>query len=119
MRTSLITFVDREGRLMPLSSDRHGSRGPPVPASPRRAWLLPRAAAPLRVDRAPAVLLRDPLRPGRAAQLRRVRAAVGGGLRRLARHDHAHRLALVPGLRRLATVRRAGGGPLRHPPRAG
>src|SRR3954468_22841477 len=104
MRTGLTIPGDREGGLMPVSSDRHRSRGPAVPASPRRAWLLPRAAAPLRVDRAPAVLLRDPLRPGRAAQLRRVRAAVGGGLRRLARNDHAHRLALVPGLRRLAAV---------------
>lgn len=60
----------------------------------------------------------DPVRPGRAAELRRVRQPVAGRLRRLARDDHADRLAVVSRLRRVAAVRRARGRPLRHPAHA-
>src|SRR5919199_1249712 len=89
--------------------------------SRERARLASRARAaapPLRLDRPRALLLRDPLRPGGAAQLRRVRAAVGGGVRRVARVGRADRVAVVPRLRRLAAVRRPRRRPRRDPPDA-
>src|SRR3954463_20767 len=84
--------------------------------APRAA--LGSAPPPLRMDGPRPLLLRDPLRAGRAPELRRVRAAVGGDVRRLARHGGADRLAVVPRLRRLAAVRRPRGRPLRDPPHA-
>src|SRR5215213_2296255 len=71
-----------------------------LPWAPRAA--LGSAPPPLRVDGPRPVLLRDPLRAGRAAELRRLRAAVGGGVRRHARDGRADRVAVVPRLRRLA-----------------
>ena len=89
MRMSLIT----SRRARRAITDPHG------PAA-RRLLASGRAPPPLRVDDPRAVLLRDPVRAGRPAQLRRVRAAVAGGVRRLARHGHRDRVAVVPGLRR-------------------